>query len=1466
MSVISSQGNWFLEKDECISCLAVICNSAVQRHGEKLTVSSPSSNPNEVILPDEAAFDRLAEIFGKYQEQSHLLDSHLESLVEELMNSVKQVIRLREAERDDGDSTDSFPFQVYRNPGLDLVLKTMYTLCKVRGYKSIVKHMPHEVADLEPALRLLQSQDTKDYTTWESRYSLLLWLSMLALIPFDLETVDSGNRSVSLVETIVELCKSYLNDSGVTRHSAAICLAKLLTRPDMENIYLESFLSWSCTTLEEIASRKEKNESIQSDIFLVTGVFQALVETFKFGHREKLLSHIPVIFERALQISSRGGNVTSLERKLTIKLVQRAGLNFLPPKIVAWRYQRGHRSLLRNLQVGSGVKQQVEQEVEEEEDDIDIPAEIEEVIEKLLCGLRDRDTIVRWSAAKGIGRVTGRLPQAFANDVVSFVLELFDVSEGDCAWHGGCLALAELARRGLLLPDVLGTVVPFVTQALVYDVRRGHNSVGANVRDAACYVCWAFARAYEPHVMTPHVSELAQQMLVTALFDREVNCRRAASAAFQENVGRQGHENFPHGIEILTKADYFTLAIRANAFMKISCHVAKFDIYRPCLIKHLVERKLCHWDLSLRMLSAQTLHILTMFDPKLMVDQVLTELLPKALSPDMLQRHGATLGIGQIVVALAKARYQMSNEMLSDVRNTIMRIEKARLYRGRGGEWMRVAACELIQSIASSGHALTSRAQIRLLESIEESMKHAKDEVKNAAVEALRLLTLNYFGPDDDKIDDGADALAEFITSPYTVELSEDMMNRAVKKLGHPYLPQSMRPASKTVISRLVDKYCKTLEDFDPNPAVRRGTALALGVLPAKIVAADGATLDRVISALVIATKQEDEAEQRDAEVRRNALLSLGKLVENVGIGIPDSQVQKTRCLNAGQLSTVFDALVAGCDDYEIDNRGDVGSWVRSASIKSLVTVVRFVRTYPGKVLAFEAGRSDNDVLECVNTKSFGKAKVVRWIANGGAAWIKTDVLRKVPASEIIRESGRFVMPAASERSGALVSDSITKASDALTKAESIPELGSYRESVAGLYLPPALCERIVNVFLKQLCEKMPMVRECAGKALGELLCDADDPSIGLPFVVSNVDELRDIFGIRAGVARVVVIEEEEDAPNDESSDEEEGDEDNKLNWQVESEAYSRVAQVLSMNEYIDSALSGLVLSVGALTESVSKNSAHALMNWCKTQKANKQYSQLNRMAASLWTILKDNIKCDRVIVPAMKALDMIFESQVLIFRGSPKLEWLLGVHDAVKEETRKCTNVSKLHAAGNIFFHLANFGGPVRTVALSSVMILLGHPYPSVRMSCAKDFSVWGLAMDGDRACGLVDETPETPDNNSSGQFGEMIAFVKEKNAEHELKLLQSRDDVKRLDKDPEFDSDDAFDRVLDIVAETRWDAISTKEARTQRDLLFELLLLHKSIASSKPDGDDKLNRKPVPQVEEDSYATLIKNTEQGY
>ena len=58
------------------------------------------------------------------------------------------------------------------------------------------------------------------------------------------------------------------------------------------------------------------------------------------------------------------------------------------------------------------------------------------------------------------------------------------------------------------------------------------------MRDAASYVLWSLARAHDPKALAPHASDLANRLVTVALFDREVHIRRAASAAFQEYVGR----------------------------------------------------------------------------------------------------------------------------------------------------------------------------------------------------------------------------------------------------------------------------------------------------------------------------------------------------------------------------------------------------------------------------------------------------------------------------------------------------------------------------------------------------------------------------------------------------------------------------------------------------------------------------------------------------------------------------------------------------------------------------------------------------------------------------------------------------------------------------------------------------------------------------------------------------------------
>jgi hypothetical protein len=74
---------------------------------------------------------------------------------------------------------------------------------------------------------------------------------------------------------------------------------------------------------------------------------------------------------------------------------------------------------------------------------------------------------------------------------------------------------------------------------------------------------------------------------------QQVNCRRAAAAAFQEGVGRQG--DFLHGIDIVNAADYFSLGTRSNAYHSVAVFIAQYEEYRLPLIQDLLTTKICHW-------------------------------------------------------------------------------------------------------------------------------------------------------------------------------------------------------------------------------------------------------------------------------------------------------------------------------------------------------------------------------------------------------------------------------------------------------------------------------------------------------------------------------------------------------------------------------------------------------------------------------------------------------------------------------------------------------------------------------------------------------------------------------------------------------------------------------------------------------------------------------------------------------
>nr|XP_005342030.3 tubulin-specific chaperone D [Ictidomys tridecemlineatus] len=833
-------------------------------------------------------------IMDKYQEQPHLLDPHLEWMMNLLLDMVR-------------DKTSPAAL-------VHLAFKFLYIITKVRGYKVFLRLFPHEVADVQPVLDMFSGQNPTDHETWETRYMLLLWLSMTCLIPFDFSRFDGNllaqpeETRVSTMDRILRIAQAYLAVSDKARDAAAVLVSRFITRPDVRQRKMAGFLDWSLCTLARSSFQTMEG------VIAMDGTLQALAQIFKHGKREDCLPYASTVLRNLDGCRLSESNQTLL-RKLGVKLVQRLGLTFLPPKVATWRYQRGCRSLAANLQLSAQDRsEQKPLEVPPDSDeDYDIPDGVESVIEQLLVGLKDKDTVVRWSAAKGIGRMAGRLPRVLADEVVGSVLDCFSFQETDKAWHGGCLALAELGRRGLLLPSRLKEVVAVILKALTYEEKRGACSVGAHVRDAACYVCWAFARAYEPQELRPFVTSIASALVISTVFDRDVNCRRAASAAFQENVGRQG--TFPHGIDIVTTADYFAVGNRANCFLVISVFIAGFPEYTQPMIDHLVAMKICHWDGDVRELSAKALHNLAQLAPEHSAAQVLPALLSMALSSDLHTRHGAILACAEVTYALFKLAVQrdrpvtdyLEESVVQGLRQIHQQLWERQLYRGLGGELMRQAVCVLVEKLSLSrmpfrGDSVVGGWQWLIddtLRSLHLVSSQARQQIKEAAVTALAALCCEYY----------------------------------MKEPGE---------ACPEAQEALIPQYLAELRS--PEEMARCGFSSALGALPAFLLRGQ---LQQVLTGLMAVTRSSPK-DVSFAEARRDGLKAIARICQTVGVkaeGPPDEAVCREN------VAQVYSALLDCMGDYTTDSRGDVGSWVREAAMTSLMELTLLLaRTQPSLI------------------------------------------------------------------------------------------------------------------------------------------------------------------------------------------------------------------------------------------------------------------------------------------------------------------------------------------------------------------------------------------------------------------------------------------------------------------------------------------------------------------------------------
>ncbi|KAL7789058.1 tubulin folding cofactor D C terminal domain-containing protein [Trichoderma ceciliae] len=544
-------------------------------------------------------------VLDQFQELPQLLDPHLPKWIPFLAESYLEFLQTRHR-------PNKAPEQTNLLAPLDYAIsRILYSFCKVRGEKVIVRFLNVETKYLELILSAVEEaevesgKEKEDFHaertsnegwSWEQRYVALLWLPHLLFAPFDLSTISSADLDEAgvppiagfdwpanvpgLTMRVIPLAIKYIASAGKERDAAKALLVRLAMRRDMQQLgILESLVQWSLKSL-----RPRKEIEIESPYFHI-GVLSFLAGILRSASETSDMDkYLFMVFESVLELSTGQDGISKIimsqasARKMMLKVIR---------SLVV--------SLLRNSQR-----------------DMKTTVLVENAIGYFLENLSDNDTPVRLSASKSLSIITLKLDPDMASQVVEAVLESLnrnvlwsktpnksgakparDLSAvNPLEWHGLMMTLSHLLYRRSPPASQLSDIFHSLLLGLTFEQRGVSGaSVGSNVRDAACFGIWALARRYttdellavstksvyaaKSHPLSSSILQvLGVELVTTASLDPEGNIRRGASAALQELIGRHP-DTVEHGIGVVQCVDYHAVARRSRAVQEVALGATK---------------------------------------------------------------------------------------------------------------------------------------------------------------------------------------------------------------------------------------------------------------------------------------------------------------------------------------------------------------------------------------------------------------------------------------------------------------------------------------------------------------------------------------------------------------------------------------------------------------------------------------------------------------------------------------------------------------------------------------------------------------------------------------------------------------------------------------------------------------------------------------------------------------------------
>ena len=212
-----------------------------------------------------------------------------------------------------------------------------------------------------------------------------------------------------------------------------------------------------------------------------------------------------------------------------------------------------------------------------------------------------------------------------------------------------------------------------------------------------------------------------------------------------------------------------------NAYLNVSAFIAWFPDYFGHMMNHLISEKLQHWEHPIRKLAGQSLSVICPANPTLSIEKGLKPLIQRCFDKALHKRHGAVIGVGELLIGLSGNSYlnrkealerahktlslaerklisqsdnrqafqkkydeessidylktHLDAETLTLIKGIVKRVEKERLYRGMGGEIMRAGVCHLISSMCIAKIEFSTDEILYLFSQLKENLKHPNLEI-----------------------------------------------------------------------------------------------------------------------------------------------------------------------------------------------------------------------------------------------------------------------------------------------------------------------------------------------------------------------------------------------------------------------------------------------------------------------------------------------------------------------------------------------------------------------------------------------------------------------------------------------------------------------------------------------------------------------------------------------------------------